>query len=164
MKKRVVVALVIAIAGLAAAAQAKRPDKEVAGTLNVNQASESQLEQLPGVGPKVAKEIIEYRSQKSFEKPADLRHVKGVGRATYEKIKDHVAVDGRSNLTTVSPHAPAKATKPAKGRVIGTRTVYLSRAFTPLTSIGPKKELPLYLFVMTRLMVYTRSADVSSFP
>jgi competence protein ComEA len=121
MKKKWAVAVALVVAGLPGLALAKHADKEVTGTLNLNQASESQLEQLPGVGPKVAKQIIEHRSQKPFEKPGDVRHVKGVGRATYEKIKDHIAVEGRSNLTAVTTHGTSsKATKPApKGRSAG---------------------------------------------
>jgi competence protein ComEA len=115
--KRWVAGLVLVMAGVPAMAMAKHADKEVTGTLNLNQASESQLVQLPGIGPKVAKQIVEYRTQKPFEKPGDVRHVKGVGRATYEKIKDHIAVEGRSSLTAVTSHGAAGKSKPSpKGR------------------------------------------------
>jgi competence ComEA-like helix-hairpin-helix protein len=52
--------------------------------LNVNTASEEQLEELPGVGETIAARIIAARP---FATADDLRNVKGVGPVKYEKIR-----------------------------------------------------------------------------
>jgi competence ComEA-like helix-hairpin-helix protein len=54
--------------------------------LNVNAATESELDHLPGIGAVLAARIISARPFKSAD---DLRHVKGIGEKTYEKIRPH---------------------------------------------------------------------------
>ena len=73
-----------AAAGGAAAAAGLR--------INVNVASASELERLPGVGPALAKAIVEYRTRAPFQKPEDLRNVKGIGDRLFEKLKDQITV------------------------------------------------------------------------
>lgn len=58
--------------------------------LNVNTASATQLESLPGVGSQIAKDIIKGRPYKT---PEDLKKVKGIGDKTYEKMKPRVKVE-----------------------------------------------------------------------
>jgi competence protein ComEA len=52
----------------------------------VNAATESELDHLPGIGAVLAARIIAARPFKSAD---DLRHVKGIGEKTYEKIRPH---------------------------------------------------------------------------
>jgi competence protein ComEA len=59
------------------------------GLINVNTASEAQLDTLPGVGPVTAGKIIASRPYNAVE---DLLSKKVVGRATYDKIKDSITV------------------------------------------------------------------------
>jgi competence ComEA-like helix-hairpin-helix protein len=59
--------------------------------LNLNTASLSELEQLPGIGPTLAQRIIEARQQKPFQSWSDLDRVPGVGSKVLEQIRDHVA-------------------------------------------------------------------------
>ena len=67
----------------------KSPD----GRININTADEKELDELPGVGPAMAKRIIEYRqSQGMFQSPEDLKKVRGIGDAKYEKMKDKIRV------------------------------------------------------------------------
>ncbi|HEX9933760.1 MAG TPA: helix-hairpin-helix domain-containing protein [bacterium] len=57
----------------------------------LNSADSTWLEQLPGVGPIMAKRIIDYREKHgAFRTPEDLMNVKGIGRKTFEKIKPFV--------------------------------------------------------------------------
>ncbi len=63
------------------------------GRINLNQADEKQLDSLPGIGPAMAKRIIEYRNQEGlFQSTEDLKKIKGIGDAKYEKLKDKVTV------------------------------------------------------------------------
>ena len=81
---------VVAIAsGAASGAGGKASD----GIVNLNEASESELEALPGVGPATAKAIVDYRSQHGrFRSVDDLLNVRGIGPAKLEQIKPHARV------------------------------------------------------------------------
>jgi competence protein ComEA len=64
------------------------------GLININRATQKELETLPGVGPAYAARIIEYRDSKGyFTKVEDLTKVSGIGPATLEKLRPHVTVD-----------------------------------------------------------------------
>jgi len=59
-----------------------------AAPLNLNTASQPQLETLPGIGPTVAARIIEYRQKNgNFKKVEELMNVKGIGEKAFLKIK-----------------------------------------------------------------------------
>ena len=63
------------------------------GKVNINTADEKALDSLPGIGPAMAKRIIEYRSVNgSFQSPEDLKKVKGIGEAKFAKLKDKVSL------------------------------------------------------------------------
>ncbi len=57
--------------------------------LNINEANINQLQNLKGIGPKLAEEIINYRNTNGpFETIEDLMKVKGIGEKKFEIIKD----------------------------------------------------------------------------
>ncbi|MGI6443172.1 MAG: hypothetical protein GXZ13_01060 [Synergistaceae bacterium] len=59
--------------------------------INVNTATQNELESLPGVGPKTAQSIIAYRETKgSFSRIEDLMLIKGIGAKKYDGLKDFV--------------------------------------------------------------------------
>jgi competence ComEA-like helix-hairpin-helix protein len=60
------------------------------GAVDVNTASEAELQQLPGIGPVLAKRIVDTRAAAKFEKVDDLRRVPGIGAKTLEKLRPHV--------------------------------------------------------------------------
>lgn len=63
------------------------------GLVNLNTASQAELETLPRIGPKLAQRIIEYREQHGgFGSVDELRNVAGIGDATFEAIAPHVTV------------------------------------------------------------------------
>lgn len=68
---------------------ARRPD----GTLDLNRASASELEELPGIGPVLARRIVEHREANGpFVEKGQLREVPGIGERTFQSIADHVSV------------------------------------------------------------------------
>ena len=81
----VAVAMVLALAGGAAAAD---------GKVNVNNASVEELASLPGIGPSKAAAIIAERDKKPFASVADLERVRGIGPRTVEDLQDKVTVGG----------------------------------------------------------------------
>jgi competence protein ComEA len=61
--------------------------------LNINRATASQLEELPGVGPVLAQRIVEYRqAHGGFRRIEELDAVSGVGPSMMSKLKDVVSV------------------------------------------------------------------------
>ena len=62
------------------------------GAVNINTADEKTLEELPGVGPELAKRIIEYRAQQTFTSVEELKNVSGIGDKKFEKIKDRITL------------------------------------------------------------------------
>lgn len=67
--------------------------KEDDGIINLNTATLEQLQTLTGIGEKKAKDIIAYREQNgAFKTIQELTEVKGIGSATFEKIKDRITV------------------------------------------------------------------------
>ena len=61
--------------------------------LNLNSATEEQLKNIPGIGPSKAKEILIYREQNhGFNSIDDLMKIKGFGKKTFEKMKEHFTI------------------------------------------------------------------------
>ena len=61
--------------------------------ININFASQPELESLPGIGPTTAKKIIDYREQNGpFLTTEDIINVSGIGPGTYERIKALITV------------------------------------------------------------------------
>ena len=92
------VSLIAVYAG-PAAAQTKAPRAAAksapAGIVNINTASVAELEALPGVGPKTAARIIEYRQKNGpFKKIEEIMNVRGVGEKSFLKLKSRLSVTG----------------------------------------------------------------------
>ena len=61
--------------------------------ININKATQTELDNLPGIGPSTAMKIIEYREEKGdFKTIEEIKEVSGIGDAKYEKIKDKIEV------------------------------------------------------------------------
>ena len=61
--------------------------------VNINKATQTELETLPGVGPSTALKIINYREENGpFSNIEDLKSINGIGESKYEKIKDSICV------------------------------------------------------------------------
>lgn len=65
-----------------------------ADLININTATISELEQLPGVGSSIANNIVLYRQENgNFQSIEDLKEVSRIGDKTFEKLKDLITVD-----------------------------------------------------------------------
>jgi comEA protein len=63
-------------------------------TINLNQATAEDLQELPGVGPALSERIVLYRTEHGpFRSVDQLTDVKGVGQAKLAKFKEQLAVD-----------------------------------------------------------------------
>lgn len=63
------------------------------GRLNLNRASETELDGLPGVGPVLAKRIVTYRAERgNFGSVDDLQKVTGIGPAKFSELRNFVTV------------------------------------------------------------------------
>jgi competence protein ComEA len=72
---------------------AAAPTGAAGGLLDLNTATQSELDALPGVGPTLAERIIGYRTAHGgFQSVEQLRQVDGIGPATFAKIRDRVTV------------------------------------------------------------------------
>lgn len=61
--------------------------------ININKATQTELESLPGVGPSTAQKIIAYREESGkFASVEDIKNVAGIGSAKYEKMKEFISV------------------------------------------------------------------------
>jgi len=70
------------------------PTIQAAEKININTASQQELETLNGIGPSKAAAIIEYREQNGpFSSIEEIMQVSGIGPATFEKIKDSITVE-----------------------------------------------------------------------
>ena len=61
--------------------------------ISLNKATKSELETLPGIGASKADLIIEYRSNNgSFKNIEELKNIKGIGEATFDKLKEFITI------------------------------------------------------------------------
>ena len=62
------------------------------GLIDLNTATRESLETLPGIGPKLAAEIVAYRERNPFVSVDDLTNVSGIGPKKLEGVRDLVTV------------------------------------------------------------------------
>ena len=61
--------------------------------VNINTASQTELETLSGIGPSTALKIINYREKNGdFEKIEDIKNVPGIGDAKFESLKESICI------------------------------------------------------------------------
>jgi competence protein ComEA len=92
---RTIVVLVIATGlSFACAARVARAAKQPpAKPLNLNTATVNQLAQLPGIGPKTAQSIVDFRKASGpFRRVEDLLAIRGISRRKLEAIRPYVTV------------------------------------------------------------------------
>ncbi|MBP3222421.1 MAG: helix-hairpin-helix domain-containing protein [Actinomycetaceae bacterium] len=63
------------------------------GKVNINSSNEETLQNLPGIGPSIAKAIVEWRTKNGkFSSIEELTNVPGIGEGRLEKIRDKASV------------------------------------------------------------------------
>ena len=68
-------------------------NQTISNMINLNTASQGELEELPGIGPAMAGRIIEYREANSgFRNVEEVKLVKGIGDKLFEKMKDKISI------------------------------------------------------------------------
>jgi competence protein ComEA len=65
------------------------------GRIDLNSATQEQLEQLPGIGEKLGAAIVNYREKARFTSVEDLNNVPGIGAKKIEGLRDFVVVNPR---------------------------------------------------------------------
>ena len=97
-------AIVCAIAAtpqVSYAQQEQAPAAAPKTTVNLNTATIEQLATLPGVGPKTAQLILEYRTKNGgFKKIEELMNIKGIGEKSFLKLKPLVSAPPKTDTKT----------------------------------------------------------------
>lgn len=66
---------------------------KISPKVNINTASASELDELPGIGATYAKRIVDYREgHGGFKNIEEIKNVQGIGDATFSKIKDSIEI------------------------------------------------------------------------
>ena len=61
--------------------------------ININKATQAELEIIPGIGPSTALKIINYRNENGkFKSIEDVKNISGIGDSKYEKMKDYITI------------------------------------------------------------------------
>jgi competence protein ComEA len=77
------------------------------GAVNINTATQAELETLQGIGPAKAKAIIDHRKKNGSFKSADnLEKVSGIGPATLKRLRKDIAVGGTTVVKKENKPAP----------------------------------------------------------
>ena len=67
--------------------------------ININNATQSQLETLPGIGPSIAIKIINYRNEHGkFKSINDIKNVNGIGENKFNNIKNLITIKWKNKL------------------------------------------------------------------
>ncbi len=80
--------------------------------VNINTASQTELETLNGVGPAKAKAIVEDRAKNGpFKSVDDLDRVKGFGKKSVDKLRNDLTISGGSSSAAPTPKTPINKAK-----------------------------------------------------
>ncbi len=94
MLKRIPSFLALSLLLMATSVVAVQP--EATAKIDLNSADQEQLQSLPGIGPSLARRIIDFRDKNGpFERIEDLMNVRGIGERKFDQLKDLIKVDAK---------------------------------------------------------------------
>ena len=100
--------MLVAVAG--AQDKGMKKTKQNTAIVNLNTATAEELEQVKGIGPKLAEKIIEYRKTNGpFKRAEDIVKVQGIGTKFWEANKDRFVVETAPAPAVIPAPAPAPA-------------------------------------------------------
>lgn len=105
----------------------------ITAPVDVNSADLETLQTLPGVGPSVAKKIVDGRPYKSL---ADLEKVKGLGKTRADALKDLVTFGSAPASTASAPAASSSSSTPPTDSSSGKSTGSTSKSTKSTPSAG----------------------------
>ena len=113
----VVLVGLLALRGYGNRLGARSTEPAPADLIDLNTAEQSEIAQVPGVGPKLAEAIVDHRRlHGAFKSVDDLKSVRGVGPVTFEKVRNHFRVSAlsqpRSVMVSPSPEPLGAAAGP----------------------------------------------------
>jgi competence protein ComEA len=90
----VVTGIAVSVSAAAPAGQAPAgKEKPPVAIVNINTATTTELQTLPGIGPATATRILEYRQKNGgFKKIEDLMNVRGIGEKSFLKLKPLITI------------------------------------------------------------------------
>src|SRR5580704_4930973 len=90
LKRAAIAAILVAACAFAVSAQGKQPP---AHPLDLNVANLKELEEVPGIGPKTAQAIIDFRHKSGrFHRVEDLLAIKGISQRKLDKMRPYLKV------------------------------------------------------------------------
>ncbi len=117
------------------------PEEMMRGQVDINTASEEQLEALPGLGAALAARITQARDAAPFTRVEDLRRVLGVGRVLIDELRPLITTGLRGPETLVEPRRRIRVSKalqvpePLRGTIafayVPTPVEFLAETYIP---------------------------------
>src|SRR5580704_17359537 len=90
LKRAAIATILVTACAFGVAAQAKQPP---AHPLDLNVANVKELEQAPGIGPKTAQAIVDFRHKSGrFQRVEDLLAIKGISQRKLDKMRPYLKV------------------------------------------------------------------------
>lgn len=83
-------------------------------SIDLQNASKSELMSIKGIGPVKAEQIIEYRKTNQIKSPEDLKNIKGFGNGVVSNIKENKTV---SNMKMKEKEKKAKVEEKRKDKI-----------------------------------------------
>ena len=86
--------------------QARLPSEsfELGDRLDINAAGARELETLPGIGPVLARRIVEFRAKNPpFRRIEEILIIRGIGRRKFEALRDRIRVADSAGQATRPP-------------------------------------------------------------
>ncbi|NOZ85364.1 MAG: helix-hairpin-helix domain-containing protein [Deltaproteobacteria bacterium] len=87
----------------------------VSGVVNINTATEAQIDMLPGIGKAKARALVQQRSKGLYHSTQDLLKVKGIGKKLLEKIGPYLVFEGESTIKVHKKSRSARRSKKSRG-------------------------------------------------